>query len=254
MFRLRTVAGPLLMVFSRDRGAVLASPPSIPATPFANWELFYSWILIYLLITNTITHREAVLRLPPGVPALLVQDVAARVQDWAERGFGFAGWGLAGPGGLVPEFRRAGYPRCASSCRSRWSSSSRMRPHMGKWTRWLFYFVPVTAVATIVGSSRARRPRRRCRRGHLVGGAVQAQGPRTPCRRCGRRGRRGRWCHRSRRRASIRRVKTRHRPTGPTGGRRGSRSPTTTRPRDRVQELDRLLRSPLPQHLHRGVV
>ena len=98
MFRLRTAAGPLLMVFSAI--VALSSLTAFdPGYAIANWELFYSWVLIYLLITNTITteKRFFVFLLAFLLYSFKMSQHGFRV--WATRGFGFAGWGLAGPGG-----------------------------------------------------------------------------------------------------------------------------------------------------------
>ncbi len=161
MFRLRTVAGPLLMGFSAI--VALSSFTALdPGYAIARWELFYSWILIYLLITNTITteKRFFVFLLAFLLYSFKMSQHGFRV--WAERGFGFAGWGLAGPGGWFQNSGELAIQMCIFLPLSV-EFVLALRPHMGRWTRWLFYFVPVTAIATIVASSS---------RGGLVGAAA----------------------------------------------------------------------------------
>ncbi len=161
MFRLRTAAGPLLMVFSAI--VALSSLTAFdPGYAIANWELFYSWVLIYLLITNTVTTEK---RFYVFLLAFLLYSFKMSLhgfRTWATRGFGFAGWGLAGPGGWFQNSGELAIQMCVFLPLAV-EFALAMRPHMGKWTRWLFYFVPVTAVATIVGSSA---------RGGLVGAAA----------------------------------------------------------------------------------
>ncbi len=130
--------------------------------PSPEWELFYSWILIYLLITNTITteKRFFVFLLAFLLYSFKMSQHGFRV--WATRGFGFAGWGLAGPGGWFQNSGELAIQMCIFLPLSV-EFVLALRPHMGRWTRWLFYFVPVTALSTIVASSS---------RGGLVGAAA----------------------------------------------------------------------------------
>lgn len=159
--RLRTAAGPLLMLFS----AIVALSSLVALDPGAsirNWELFYSWVLIYILITNTVTteKRFFVFMLAFLLYSFKMSQHAFRV--WAMRGFSFADWGVGGPSGWFHNSGELAIQMCIFLPLSV-EFVLALRRHMGNWTRWFFYLVPVTAVATIVASSS---------RGGLVGAAA----------------------------------------------------------------------------------
>lgn len=161
--KLRTVAGPLLMAFAAV--VALSSLLAIdPGASFRNWELFYSWVLIYILITNTITTEK---RFFLFVLAFLLYSFKMSQHGfrvWAMRGFSFADWGIGGPAGWFHNSGELAIQMCILLALSV-EFVLALRHHMGRWTRWFFYFVPVTALATVVASSS---------RGGLVGTAALA--------------------------------------------------------------------------------
>ena len=159
--RLPTVAGPLLMLFSL---IVLASSTVAyqPEASYAKWQLYYSWVLIYLLITNIINTEK---RFFIFVLAFLLYSFKMSqhgVQTWVTNGFGFSSWGATGAPGWFQNSGEFGIQMCVFLPLVV-EFSLGLRRYWGKWTKVFFYALPVTALISIVASSS---------RGALVGAAA----------------------------------------------------------------------------------
>lgn len=160
-FRLRTPAGPLLMLFTVIvlASSVLAYSPSLS---FRNLELYLSWVLIYLLITNIINteQRFFIFLLSFLLYSFKMSQHGART--WALRGFGFADWGVTGAPGWFHNSGEVGIQMCVFFPLAL-AFYIGLRDHWGKWRKLFFLSLPVTAVMTMIASSS---------RGTLVGGAL----------------------------------------------------------------------------------
>lgn len=161
--RLRTVAGPLLMVFCAV--LVVSSFMALnPSVSFEGWELFFTWILIYVLITNIVTTEQ---RFFVFILAFLLYSFKMSqhgFRTWMMNGFGFSSWGATGGPGWFHNSGEFGIQMCIFLPLSV-EFVLALRPHVGKLTRWFLYLFPVTAVGSMVASSS---------RGALVGGAAVA--------------------------------------------------------------------------------
>lgn len=159
--RFRTIGAGLLLVFSAV--VFLSSVTAVfPSIAMSQWELYFSWVLIFLLITNIVTteKRFFVFMLAFLLYSFKMSQHAFR--SWALSGFAFRSWGATGGPGWFHNSGEFGIQMCVFlplvvefilALRKNWN----------KWVRWFFYFIPVTAVASMVASSS---------RGALVGGAM----------------------------------------------------------------------------------
>ncbi len=161
MPRLRTVAGPLLMIF-----ALIVAASSFgalnPSASFAKWIDFYSWILIYLLITNTITTEKRFFVFTLAFLLYSFKMSQHGFRTWLGFGFGFSSWGATGAPGWFQNSGEFGIQMCVF-LPIVIEFILALRRHWGKWTRWFFYLLPASALASIVATSS---------RGALLGAAA----------------------------------------------------------------------------------
>lgn len=158
---LRTILAPLLVVYSLI--VVLSSFTAIyPEASYAGWKLYFSWVLIFFLITNIVTSEKRFFIFMLAFLLYSFKMSQHGFRSWVGNGFGFSSWGVSGAPGWFQNSGEFGIQMCiflplsvefALALRSRWS----------KWKRWFFYFLPVTAVSGLVASSS---------RGALLGGAA----------------------------------------------------------------------------------
>src|SRR5690606_15925554 len=85
-------------------------------------------------------------------------------RTWLGNGFGFSDWGATGAPGWFHNSGEFGVQMCVFLPLSV-EFILAMRPHWNRWVRYLFYVMPITAVASMVASSS---------RGALVGGGAVA--------------------------------------------------------------------------------
>lgn len=160
-FQLRTPAGPLLILFT---AIVLASSVLAysPGTAFDNLELYLSWVLIYLLITNIITteQRFFIFFLSFLLYSFKMSQHGARA--WATRGFSFADWGVTGAPGWFHNSGEVGIQMCVFFPLAVGFYIA-LKDHWGKWRRLFFLLLPITAIMTMIASSS---------RGALLGGGL----------------------------------------------------------------------------------
>lgn len=161
MFRLRTPAGPLLVLFT---AIVLASSMFAysPNLSFNNIEIYLSWILIYLLITNIVTteQRFFIFFLSFLLYSFKMSQHGAR--SWASVGFGFRDWGVTGGPGWFHNSGEVGIQMCVFFPLAVGFYIA-LKDHWGKWRKLFFLLFPITAVMTMIASSS---------RGAIVGGAL----------------------------------------------------------------------------------
>ena len=155
-----TGADPLLIVFSVI--VVLSSFLAVyPDTAIQGWEVYLAWVLVYVLVTSTVTTEK---RFFVFLLAFLLYSFKMSqhgFRSWVGNGFGFTDWGVTGAPGWFHNSGEFGIQMCIFlplsvefilALRRRWS----------RLTRWFFYLFPITAVGGMIASSS---------RGALVGGA-----------------------------------------------------------------------------------
>lgn len=159
--RLRTPAGVLLVAFSAV--LVVSSLGAInPDASFERWGVYFSWVLVYLLVTNIVTTEK---RFFVFMLAFLLYSVKMSqhgFRTWAMRGFAFEGWGVTGAPGWFQNSGEFGIQMCVVLPLVV-EFILALRPGWNRWVRWFFYLVPVTIVGSIVASSS---------RGALIGAAA----------------------------------------------------------------------------------
>ena len=134
-----------------------------PSDSYANWSLWFSWILIYLLISNIVVTEKRFLIFILSFLLYNLKMSLFAVRSWAAIGFHFRDWGVYGAPGWFSNSGEFGIEMCVFVPIAVYFVAG-MRPF---WTRkkWLFFLAfPFTAVVGSVASSS---------RGALIGcGAV----------------------------------------------------------------------------------
>jgi len=119
---------------------------------FNNFDIYLNWVLLYFAFVRIVnTPRRWVLLMAAFLLfSFKMSQHGARV--WAMRGFAFADWGLGGPPGWFENSGELGIQMCIFlplsigfilAFRSRWP----------RWVAGIAWLMPITAVATILGSS-----------------------------------------------------------------------------------------------------
>ena len=159
--RLRTLAGPLLVLYA---GIVVVSSFTAvdPQTSFDGWKLFFSWILVYVLITNIVTSEKRFFIFSLAFLLYSFKMSQHGFRSWAGHGFRFVPWGVTGAPGWFHNSGEFGIQMCVFLPLSV-EFILALRRKWGRLTRWFFYLLPTTAVIGMVASSS---------RGALVGGAL----------------------------------------------------------------------------------
>lgn len=149
--RLPTIIGPLLVIYSVV--VVISSFTAVnPAASYAGWKLYFSWVLIFILITNIVTTEK---RYFIFILAFLLYSLKMSqhgFRSWMGNGFGFSSWGVTGAPGWFQNSGEFGIQMCIFLPLSV-EFIFALRSYWRKWTRYFFYLLPITAVASIVASS-----------------------------------------------------------------------------------------------------
>ena len=163
MPRFRTLAGATLIVFTIV--LVLSSLNALdPSQSFKGWQLYFSWVLVFLMITNIVTNEKRFFVFTLAFMLYCFKMSQHGVQTWVQNGFGFSSWGATGGPGWFHNSGEFGIQMCIFLPISV-EFALALRKHLGKFARLFFYALPLTAVASMVASSS---------RGALVGGAAVA--------------------------------------------------------------------------------
>jgi len=132
-----------------------------PSVSYAALPDYLTWVLIYVLITNVIVTEE---RFFIFVLAFIVYNFKMSqfgLRSWAQDGFVFRTWGIAGTPGWFGNSGEFGIEMCVFLPLVL-AFASALKRYWPPWKRWLFWGIVVSAVVGIVGSSS---------RGALLGGA-----------------------------------------------------------------------------------
>jgi putative inorganic carbon (hco3(-)) transporter len=123
--------------------------------PADSWEeitLFFSWVLIYALITNTVNSEQRFLIFMLAFLVYSTKMSQHGARTFAERGGGFAKWGATGGSGWFSNSGEFGIQMCMFFPLSVYFINE-LRKHWPKWKLALFLFMPVSALVSIVASS-----------------------------------------------------------------------------------------------------
>lgn len=151
VFRKLTFADGLLALFS---AIVLASSvfAVYPSESFGELYVYFSWVLIYWLITNVVTTRERFVVFMLGYLIYCFKMSAHGARSWAQAGFMFRTWGTTCAPGW---FNNSG--ECGLQMVIYFSVSLAfvlgLRAYWPRLKRAMLYLMPGTAALTIMGSS-----------------------------------------------------------------------------------------------------
>lgn len=135
-----------------------------PSVAIRNLPLWFSWVLIYLLISNiVITERRFLVFMLSFLLYNLKMSIYA-VRSWASIGFHFRNWGVNGAPGWFSNSGEFGIEMCVFVAVSAYFVAA-LWPHWNLRRRLLFMTYPATAVIGMVASSS---------RGALIGCAAVA--------------------------------------------------------------------------------
>jgi probable O-glycosylation ligase (exosortase A-associated) len=135
-----------------------------PDASYSQFSLFFSWIVIYLLIANTIDTEERFLVFVLSFILYSFKMAQFGTRSWASAGFHFRDWGINGAPGWFSNSGEFGIQMCVFLPIAFYFTRS-LSQHWPRWKKYLFWSMPACAVISIVGSSS---------RGALVGLAAVA--------------------------------------------------------------------------------
>ena len=124
---------------------------------------FFSWVLIYVLIANTVDTEERFLIFMLSFLLYSFKMSQFGTRSWAQDGFAFRNWGTTGAPGWFQNSGEFGIQMCIFLALAA-EFIVALGKYWPRWLRWAAWAAPVTAITGIVASSS---------RGALVGlGAV----------------------------------------------------------------------------------
>jgi O-antigen ligase len=135
----------------------------LPSASYANLSLYFSWVLIYLLIANAVDTEERFLIFTLSFLLYSFKMSQFGTRSWAQNGFAFRDWGVTGAPGWFQNSGEFGIQMCIFLPLVV-AFVFALKDHWPPWMRWVAWGIAGTAVIGIVASSS---------RGALVGcGAV----------------------------------------------------------------------------------
>jgi putative inorganic carbon (hco3(-)) transporter len=135
-----------------------------PDASYDQLSLYISWVVIYLLIANTLDTEERFLVFLLSFILYSFKMAEFGTRSWAEAGFHFRDWGINGAPGWFNNSGEFGIQMCVFLPIVVYFTRS-LGQNWPRWKRYLFWAMPACAVMSIVGSSS---------RGALVGLAAVA--------------------------------------------------------------------------------
>lgn len=134
-----------------------------PSESYDKLSNFLAWVLIYLLIANTVDTEERFVVFMLSFLLYSFKMSQAGTRSWAQDGFVFRSWGTTGTPGFFQNSGEFGIQMCIFLPLIA-AFTVALRKHWPRWLRWVAWGIAGTAVTGIVASSS---------RGALVGlGAV----------------------------------------------------------------------------------
>jgi putative inorganic carbon (HCO3(-)) transporter len=113
---------------------------------------FFSWVLIYVLIANTVDTEERFLIFMLSFLLYSFKMSQYGTRSWAQDGFAFRNWGTTGAPGWFQNSGEFGIQMCIFLPLVA-EFIIALGGYWPRWLRWAAWAVPVTAITGIVGSS-----------------------------------------------------------------------------------------------------
>lgn len=133
-----------------------------PAAAFENYIFFFSWALVFVLISNIVVTEKRIFVFVLAFLLYNAQMSWGAMKQWASFGFGFRSWGVTGGAGFFNNSGEFGVAMCMFLPISLYFALG-LRDRLPKWKFMLLLTMPASAVFGAVASSS---------RGALVGVAV----------------------------------------------------------------------------------
>jgi O-antigen ligase len=123
-----------------------------PDTSFANWRTFFNWFIIYFLIVGIITNERRFFIFFLSFLLYSFKMSQHGFRSWAQRGFGYADWGVAGAPGWFHNSGEVGIQMCIFTPMAI-AFIFAVYKYISK--PWLYFFLlmPLTSVGTAIASS-----------------------------------------------------------------------------------------------------
>jgi O-antigen ligase len=149
--RPRTAADAALAVFTL---VLLASAVFAwkPGASYAKLQDYFSWVIIYLLISSIVTTERRFLLFLLSFLVYSFKMSQHGTRSWAEEGFVFRDWGTTGAPGWFQNSGEFGVQMCVFLPMVVFFIAA-LAPHWNRLTKALFWVMAVTAVTGIVASS-----------------------------------------------------------------------------------------------------
>ncbi|MDQ6770671.1 MAG: O-antigen ligase family protein [Gemmatimonadota bacterium] len=113
---------------------------------------FFSWVLIYVLIANTVDTEERFLIFMLSFLLYSFKMSQFGTRSWAQDGFAFRNWGTTGAPGWFQNSGEFGIQMCIFLPLAA-EFILALREYWPRWLRWAAWAAPVTAITGIVASS-----------------------------------------------------------------------------------------------------
>jgi len=123
-----------------------------PGTAFAQWRLWFTWVLIYFLIINVVDTEQRYVFFLILWLVFIYYMAQGGAKQFAFRGFRFTDWGIIGAPGWFQNSGEFGVAMCMFLPVS-WHFYLATRSQLTRWRKVFVLGMPVTAVIGIVGSS-----------------------------------------------------------------------------------------------------
>ena len=123
--------------------------------PIVSWNArtdVINWILVYILVINILNTEKRFYIFILGYLLFSFKMSQHGFFSWARRGFSFTEWGLIGAGGW---FQNSGEFAIQMLIFGSMSAAFvlALKERWGRYKKWFFYFMPFTAVMTVLGAS-----------------------------------------------------------------------------------------------------
>lgn len=123
-----------------------------PSASYAELSVFISWLVIYLLIANTVDTEEKFIVFILSFILYSFKMAEFGTRSWASAGFHFRDWGINGAPGWFNNSGEFGIQMCVFLPIVIYFTIA-LKRHWPRWKTVLFWSMPTCAVISIVGSS-----------------------------------------------------------------------------------------------------
>jgi putative inorganic carbon (hco3(-)) transporter len=123
-----------------------------PSISYDKLTQYFSWVLIYLLIANTVTTEGRFLVLMLSFLLYSTKMSQFGTRSWAEDGFAFRSWGTTGSPGWFQNSGEFGIQMCIFLPLIV-AFIMGLEKHWPRWLRWVTWLVAATAIIGVVASS-----------------------------------------------------------------------------------------------------